>query len=283
MRTTAGTLLATYLRAQAAALAAAEADVVAGGPECVHDTRVAARRLRTALTDLPRLLDGDTSADLPGRLRAWSRRLGDVRDLEVQLAALEELGADAARARARDTLGPRLASARDAVVEHLATPEHLRLRADLEHVAAEPPLSAKADRAWEDELPRRLAKAERRVARRARRAASAAGPALDDALHRVRKAARRARYVAEVAAQGDGAAADAAASAAARHEAVHDALGTHHDAVVLRQVLAELRDDAVAAGEDPQPFDALAGAARDRASAALAALALVARAGTPGG
>lgn len=281
MGTTAGTLLAGYLRAQVTALADAEADVAAGGPDGIHDARVAARRLRTALRDLPRLTEDGAAADLPERLRAWTRRLGEARDLEVQLAALEELGSGTARDRARDTLGPRLAAARAAVVEHLATPEHLALRADLDRVAAEPPLTARADRAWEDELPRRLAKAEERVARRSRRAASADGPALDDALHRVRKAARRARYVAEVAAEGGGGPASAAAEAARRHETVQDALGTHHDAVGLRKVVAGLRAEAVAAGEDPQPYDALAEATRDRANAALAALALTAQAGAP--
>jgi CHAD domain-containing protein len=242
---------------------------------------VAARRLRTALRDLPRLLDGEAAADLPARLRAWTRRLGEVRDLEVQLAALEELGTDAARARAAGTLGPRLAAAREAVVGDLGRPEHLALRAALDRLAADPPLTARAGRAWEDELPRRVAKAERRVARRARRAAGADGPALDDALHRVRKAARRARYVAEVAAQGDGGPARAAADVVRRTEAVQDALGTHHDTVGLRAVLSGLRADAVAAGEDPRPYDVLADAARDRAAAALAALTLAASAGAP--
>jgi CHAD domain-containing protein len=279
MGTTAGTLLVAYLRAQVTALADAEADVAAGGPDGVHDARVAARRLRTTLEDLSPLLDDRATADLPDRLRAWARRLGEARDLEVQLAALEELGTQHARARAHDTLGPRLAAARDAVAEHLATPEHLALRADLDRVAAEPPLTAKADRAWVEELPRRVAKAEARVARRARRAASADAAALDEALHTVRKAARRARYVAEVAAQaGGGEPASAAADAARRHETVQDALGTHHDAAVLRQVLVGLRADAVAAGEDPQPYDALCEATRDRANAALAALVLTARA-----
>jgi CHAD domain-containing protein len=280
MATTAGTLLAAYLRAQVSALADAEADVAAGRPDGVHDARVAARRLRTALQDLTPLLD-DAAGDLPERLRTWTRRLGEARDLEVQLAALEELGAQTARDRARDTLGPRLAAARDAVVEHLGTPEHLALRADLDRLAAEPPLAARAARAWDEELPRRVAKAEARVARRARRAASADGAALDEALHGVRKAARRARYVAEVAAQGDGGPASAAAEAARRYETVQDALGTHHDAVVLRQVLAGLRADAGAAGEDPRPYDTLADATRDRANAVLAALALTTR--PPGG
>ncbi|MFP3712289.1 CHAD domain-containing protein [Puerhibacterium sp. TATVAM-FAB25] len=276
MVTTAGTLLAAYLREQVTALADAETDVAAGGTDGVHDARVAARRLRTVLRDLPRVLDDDATADLPERLRAWTRRLGEARDLEVQLASLEEVGSETARARARDTLGPRLAAARDAVVEHLAAPEHLALRADLDRVAAEPPLTSRADRAWEKELPRRVAKAGVRVARRARRAASADGTALDEALHGVRKAARRARYVAEVAARGVGEPASAAADAARRHETVQDALGTHHDTVVLRQALAELRADAVAAGEDPEPYDALAEAMRDRANAVLAALALAA-------
>ena len=275
MGTTAGTLLKEHLRAQVAALAAAEGDMAWGGEEGVHDARVATRRLRAAMTELPRLIEDDGAGDLRQRLHGWSQLLGEARDLEVQLARLEELGDHVARLRALNTLGSRLEEARTAAVEHLATPEHVRLREDLERFANDPPFTRKAKHAWDDELARAAGKASRRTSRRADRAVGKEGPELDEALHRVRKAARRARYAAEILARGSGSVAHDAAETAERFAHVQEVLGRQHDGVVLRRILASLRAEAVAAGEDPAPYDELAAAELTRATASLTTLVLV--------
>ncbi|WP_425955437.1 CHAD domain-containing protein [Xylanimonas sp. McL0601] len=275
MGTTAGTLLTEHLRAQVAALAAAEDDLAWDGSKGVHDARVATRRLRAALTELPRLLADDDVDDLRQRLKDWSGLLGESRDLEVQLARLEELGDHVARLRALDTLGPRLEQARAAAVEHLGTPEHTGLRTDLDLFATHPPFTRKAEHAWDDELPRGARKAARRMARRADRAVGKEGPELDAALHRVRKAARRARYAAEIVARGSGGVASEAADSAERFARVQEVLGRQHDAAVLREVLTSLRAAAVEAGEDPAPYDVLAAAEFARATSSLTTLVLV--------
>jgi CHAD domain-containing protein len=275
MSTAASTLLVEHLRAQVEALAKAEDGMVWGDPEGVHDARVATRRLRAALTEFPRLLDDDGTADLRKRLHAWSALLGEARDLEVQLGRLDELGGYIARLRAGNAVGPRFERALAAAVEHVGTPEHAALRADLERLTADPPFTRKAERDWDAELPRGARKSARRVTRRAGRAAGKDGADLDGALHRVRKAARRARYASEIVARGSGDVAHEAADAAERFEHVQDVLGAQHDGVVLRELLASLRAAAVAAGEDPAPYDALSAAERDRATSSLAALVLV--------
>ncbi|QAY64062.1 CHAD domain-containing protein [Xylanimonas allomyrinae] len=274
MGTTAGTLLVTHLRAQVAALAAAESDVVAGGPEGVHDARVAIRRVRAALSEMPRLVDDDEVGDLPERLRGLGRVLGEPRDLEVLLARIDAAGDDAVRRRAHATLDARLDRARADAVAHLGTPEHARLRADLRALVAHPPLTRRTRRRWDAELPRGTRRAARRVDRRVRDAARADVGDLDDALHRVRRAARRARYAAEIVARGSGEVAREAVASARRFEHVQEVLGRQHDGVVLRQALAPLRAAAAEAGEDPAPYDDLAQTDLDRATLSLAALVL---------
>ncbi|GAB2468558.1 CHAD domain-containing protein [Xylanimonas ulmi] len=275
MGTTAGALLTEHLRVQVAALATALDDVVADGPEGVHDARVAIRRLRAGLTEFPRMVDAAHARDLNERLRALGRALGEPRDLEVLLARLDTVDDAAVRRRAHAALGPRLTLARAAAVGRLATPEHARLRADLDELAARPPLTAKAREPWRAEAPRGARRAARRVTRRVRAATRAEPAALDDALHAVRRAARRARYAAEVVGRGKGGVARDAQEAARRFEHVQEVLGQQHDGVVLRRALAPLRADAVAAGEDPAPYDALAATELDRATLSLATVVLL--------
>lgn len=250
MGTRASDLLAAALRAHVAALAAAEAGLLAGETEAVHDARVATRRLRAVLGEFPRLVDDDDVADLRGRLKSWGRLLGEARDLEVMLGMLDEAVPAAARVRAQEQWGPRFDAVRAAVVAHLGTAEHARLRADLAAAAAEPPFTRRARHPWQDELPRGARRAARRVERRERRAArlaaesphgdAAAAAHVDAAQHDVRKAVRRARYAAEVVAAGSGRRAHRAAEAVERYAEQQDALGAAHDTAVLRRALSDL-------------------------------------------
>ncbi len=246
MGTPASDLLTAALTRHVAALAAAEADLLAGAPEGLHDVRVAVRRLRAVLGEFPRLVDADAAADLRGRLRAWGRLLGEARDLEVMLGMLDGVP-EPRRTQARLAWTPRLDAARATAVGHLGTAEHARLRADLAAAAAHPPWTAEAGGSWKDELPRGLRRAEKRVVRRERRAARLAADGadvvrLDVARHAVRKAVRRARYAAEVVALGSGKRADRAARAAARYAEQQDTLGAAHDAAVLAASLAALEE-----------------------------------------
>nr|MBA3991820.1 CHAD domain-containing protein [Propionibacteriales bacterium] len=97
---TAGSTLHRYLVGQRRALTRADLAVRTMSAS-VHDVRVAARRLRAALTVYRRLLDADRARHLQGELQWIGRELSDLRDAEVAgealFAALEDepdLGAD---------------------------------------------------------------------------------------------------------------------------------------------------------------------------------------------
>lgn len=69
-------------------------------PEGVHDMRVAARRLRSALSDFKPYL---RKSSIPtNRLKAIAKSLGTVRDEDVVLAALEELRSRVVKTSARE-------------------------------------------------------------------------------------------------------------------------------------------------------------------------------------
>jgi CHAD domain-containing protein len=275
-------VVSAYLREQVDALVRGEPDVRANAPDAIHKARVAIRRLRSTLAAFSKLLEPEAAGELAAlddRLAGWGRVLGRPRDLEVQRARLGELlgelpagtpGLPEARARVDAVLGEAHDQALADVVSGLDAPEHARLWAAIAQVAAEPPFGPRAERRARKALPRAVARTERRVRRRAERAAGLQGDAREEALHSVRKSARRARYAGEVlASAGKSPEARAGKATADRHEEVQDALGAYHDAVVLRELLADLRRQATKAHEDPAPYDALSEAEARRADQAL--------------
>ncbi|HJZ80592.1 MAG TPA: CHAD domain-containing protein [Pyrinomonadaceae bacterium] len=78
------------LRTQVAAMCAVRKKALNwSDPEGVHDMRVLSRRLRSAIADFEPYLHKTRLP--PAKLRAIARSLGDVRDEDVALAALEKL------------------------------------------------------------------------------------------------------------------------------------------------------------------------------------------------
>jgi CHAD domain-containing protein len=162
-------------------------------PACVHDMRVAARRLRAAL----RLLGDRRARDLEPQVKALQDALGAVRDVQVH----------------REWIAERAGG--DAAIQELAR------RLDEERPAAAKKLRA-ALRAWESAVApaleraslaaggrgrlggRRVRKAVRAARERLeRRMEAAAGAELAPAAaHRLRIAAKKLRYLAELAAPG---------------------------------------------------------------------------------
>jgi CHAD domain-containing protein len=192
-----------------------------GAVQAVHDARVAVRRVRSVVRVFPELSEDDVAC----RLRAWSDRLGAVREAQV----LEQTLRSACPAQLWDAVAPRAATERAAALselgEDLLSAEHRRLLDDLEALALRPKSGRLHKR-------RRVGRAVRAAARRL--GAAAEEPEL---LHRARKAVKRARYAAE--AVGDHATAD-------RWEAVQDALGEHHDCVVALRWLGDVPGDEAA-------------------------------------
>jgi CHAD domain-containing protein len=181
--------------------------VEAGDVRAIHRARVASRRLRELLPVLQ--LDGKTADKLGRRLRRVTRRLGEVRELDVLLAVLGEVRVPAGQGSrmlgyvAGDIRRARDAAQRKRIGRGLALELH---RIGRKLGAAADALKDNDDggddrRAW------RWA-ADARVARRGdalRKAIADAGALyLPERLHAVRIALKKLRYAVEVAADASG-------------------------------------------------------------------------------
>jgi CHAD domain-containing protein len=214
------------------------------GPDGVHQSRVATRRLRSCLKQFRPVLDGTELRGLDAMLRDFARAMGEARDLDVFLM---NLGADLAAA-----VGPgerrleallRIARARrDAAYGRLRAmldgPEFRRLvwtairLAILRGWGAEAPLEGQTPL-----RPFALATLSRRWKRLRKRGAGI--EALDaEALHEIRLEAKRMRYAAELfAPPWPG---KPARRFIRRLSAVQDALGLANDTHVARALVAGL-------------------------------------------
>jgi CHAD domain-containing protein len=213
-----------------------------GGPEGIHELRVAMRRLRSLLSSFRPLLPPDVVTDterLRAELRWAAGELSAVRDLEVVHGALFVAAADeslpqsveARLGRHREEAGQ---AARRQVVDLLASERYARLLDDLDALPHRVEWGAVTGEA----ARLRLRKDWRRMRRQAE-AADDLAPGADPevALHEVRKAAKRARYAAETLAPALGGEARRMAEVA---EQVQDALGTHRDTLLTRSLLHRL-------------------------------------------
>jgi CHAD domain-containing protein len=252
--------------------------------ESVHRMRIAARRLRAALTTYRPLLRPDAVDPLREELRWLGQVLGPARDAHVLRTHLEE----AVAAQPADlVLGPvvsrlvgELGAAEQAGLtaarEALDSDRYLRLLDALDSLVDSPPLAAGSeDVTAGDAVPRLLARDAKRVRKAASRlrpaeeaepadesaqgrgAGEVAGHEGDDhdaALHEVRKKAKRLRYAAESAVPVVG---KRGRRLAKRAKRVQSALGEHQDAVVARAVLRDLGVRAHLAGENGFTFGRL--------------------------
>ncbi len=225
--------------------------------EALHDMRVAARRLRTALRlfagVLPRQggIDPDPVTDpqvIDGSLRWLTTELGVVRDLDVQLERIREQRAVAGGMMA-DALAPlarlllaRREEAHSVMVNGLDTPRLGQLYHSLEGLIAIGP-ERLPQRALEPAtvlVPEILQTQYRAFRRRARQLER--GEAADAAtLHATRRRVKRLRYAAEFANGIDRERTTVLASAL---KLAQDLLGLHQDAeIAIAQLRKIVRDD----------------------------------------
>jgi CHAD domain-containing protein len=268
----AGAVLLEYLAAQADRLAAEELRVRRGGPDSVHQMRVASRRMRSALQAFRPLLDRKRTDPIVDGLRELGQELAPARDAEVLheriskgLAALpQELLLGPAQAQMTRYFARAEAEANAAVLTELDSERHGRLRTAIDALVERPPLTKRAARPARKELPAL-------VARTAKRLEEAVGVATDPtaeesdrdiAVHSARKAGKRLRYATEVAEPVAGKDAKKFAKAL---KGFQTALGEHQDTVVARDTLRELGSLAHPAGENGFSFGLLYG--RDAARA----------------
>jgi CHAD domain-containing protein len=214
--------------------------------ESVHRLRIAARRLRSALTSYRPLLARGAADDLRDELRWLGRSLGDARDSEVLRRHFDAMAddepdhpvADATRRRVDAELDEAHRRGHAAAVEAVASDRYRGLVRALAALAAAPPVRGRGRKPAGTALPKVLERDGRRVRRAAAAAeATAPGAERDAALHEVRKKAKRLRYAAESASPALG---KPARRLAKRAKAVQEALGAHQDTVASRAWLAEL-------------------------------------------
>ena len=215
---------------------AKEVDVRSGSVPATHEMRVAARHLEVLL----RMFRGygpTWAVSARARVRQLIKRLGAVRDCDVQLAFLEgaltELEPDkrAAFEPIRERLASRQAQAHARLVQAFDSPAHRHWVREWErHLRDDTPGSARAQRAPTARVARELVReAARGLRKRARRIDEKSPP---DDYHEVRIRAKRLRYTLDAFASLYGESAQVFVDALARLQTV---LGDYHDSMVREQ------------------------------------------------
>jgi CHAD domain-containing protein len=164
------------------------------------------------------------------------------------------------------TFARRQAEARDRALAALDSDRYLSLQDALDALLAHPPLTQRAGRPAQRELPSHV----RRALRRMRRGMAAVdqqpgGEHRDLALHETRKAAKRLRYATEAAEPAVG---KPARRLRKRLKPVQNLLGDHQDSVVARPVLREFGAQAHLDGGNGFTFGLLHGTEAARADRA---------------
>jgi CHAD domain-containing protein len=223
------------------------------GPEGVHKSRVAARRLRSCLKVFRPEIEGPGWRGLDAALGQFARGLGAAREWDVFLGGLgRELRQAAGEDPRLDALiaqgGARREEAYAALRRMLEGPEFRRLIWQAVGLAGLPPtpsttaeVAPDPDAALRPKARAVLARRHRRILKRGRHIESLP----DDALHELRLDAKRLRYAAELFAPlwpGH-----AARRYLKRLAAVQEALGLANDSATARALVSGLR--APAAGE----------------------------------
>ncbi len=246
--------LAAHLRTNVRAFLAQDSRVRRDEPDSVHQMRVAARRLRSALRSFGPLFDKEWADSLRDELAWVADVLGGARDREVLLARLQRdletlpdelvLGPVAERLESR--LAGSLSEARQQILEVLRGERYLDLLERLVAAATDPPTTEAATAPAGTVLPKLVAVAFDDLVRRTGKL-DRPGTA-DEAFHRARISAKRARYANEAGVAVFGRDAKTLAAEVAR---VQEVLGEHQDAVVAADFL---RDLAAGSGRDRTGF-----------------------------
>lgn len=269
---TAGQLLTAYVADHLVRLQRQDQLLRSGDHEGVHQLRVAARRIRSALTTYTPICEPGAATGLRAELRWFGGVLSEARDAQVlrqRLTALVDqqppgLVLGPAVDRMNDELQEKYRAGRVHADEALDGERYFRLLDRLEAFLETPPFTDAAGTDAREVVPE-LVQAELDRLRKRDRAhrRSSSHRDRDLALHEVRKSAKRLRYAAETAEPIFG---KRATKLAARAEALQELLGEHQDSVVSRTTLREIGDRAHEAGENTFTFGLLHAVEACRAS-----------------
>ncbi len=242
-----GELVHSYLNEQCTVLLASEASLRHGhNDHVVHDTRVAARRVRSTLRIFGEVFDVPQAGHLEEELTWWAQLLGAVRDLDVLGARLQadiadlstELVLGPVSATLAETIAGQRTEAYHEVLASLDDPRSVRLKALIQQWCSQPPMTPEAE-APAAHVKRYVKRAERKLRQRLGTAVVArrAGEPAHELLHRARKAGKRHRYAVELAAPVWG---DKAEQTLARLKGLQEVLGDHQDSIVSAAFLRDL-------------------------------------------
>ncbi|HEX6468274.1 MAG TPA: CYTH and CHAD domain-containing protein [Streptosporangiaceae bacterium] len=233
---TAGDVAVGYLAGQVDTLLAYDPRVRLREYDSVHKMRVAVRRIRSILKSYGPVLDRAKTDQLQPELKWLADALGEVRDLEVLRERFAGRLADLAAEGSHpwlDAMAEQEQAAYRRLAATLKEPRYFALLDALDRLVAAPPLTARARRPIDKEVPRLVIRSWHRLARTYATIQTAEDH--DAARHETRKAAKRARYTAEAAAPALG---RPAANVAAQAESMQEVLGRVQDGVLARRHLA---------------------------------------------
>ena len=233
----------SVLRRHVRNLMARDVDVRRGKADGVHQMRVAARRMRSALKTFRPALDPAWADALRSELSWVADGLGVARDAEVLLARLlnavdalpPHLVVAGARAKLETSLGADLARGTAEAEALLRSERYVALVDRLVDAAWDPMTSAAAEAPIADAMPPLVLDSWRRLAKRAARVARLDAP--DEDWHAARIAAKQVRYTLEAVVPFYG---RPAKRLARQTQRVQELLGDHQDAVVASEVLHRL-------------------------------------------
>jgi CHAD domain-containing protein len=204
----------------------------------VHETRVAARRMRSTLRVFGEVVDAAPAEELNSELAWYADLLGQVRDREVLSARLttliDDLPPEHVRGPVEAEITKTLATERDEATqrlnEEMSSSRYQHFIKLLRGWKTAPPFTPAAAR--KDKTAQRyVGKANRRADKRLRNADGDI-----ERLRRARRAMKRVRYAAELVEP-----ADSKMKAIERHaKKVQTQLGEHQDAIVAANFLATL-------------------------------------------
>jgi CHAD domain-containing protein len=222
---------------------------IEGHTHDIHQARVASRRLRELLPIVGRAIDRGPRRRLRRRLRALTRTLGPVRELDVTLESIAALTSGlAAPPPFAATLTRALEHARTeklAALAHRFDPARVeRLLARLRRLEKVLQSGAEPD-AWRERLADRV---RRRASALARAVADAGALFVSERLHAVRIAGKQLRYALEV--TGDARLAGTATSLRTLKD-TQNVLGKLHDADVLLSAVTRAGAGEPEAGGSP--------------------------------
>jgi triphosphatase len=231
---TTGDLAVHILEQQAAAFLEHAPGAHAGeDPLHVHQMRVATRRMRAALRLFADVLP-PAASNLNDELQWIANQLGPCRDLDVHIRRTRESGATLGISAALVPYGAWLVQQRQQAQVALNTALESSRFADLLHrLTTLSDLTPVGDLPLQEDAPRRLRQAHRKLKKRADKLNKDAPP---PALHKVRIRAKRLRYTAEFFEPMYG---KPAARLVKRLTALQDLLGDFQDSVVGGQRIRE--------------------------------------------